>query len=404
MMIRTLLVLLLLAHVAAAAPKKVAVRALTAGEGVSKKIAVTVAEAVAAQLRKLPGLQVSTQQEIIAALSIEQQKKLLACADDKCNADFGGTLGVEAVVTGNLSRLGESWLVNLKLIDVIDVKTLTQADRRLRGGSIDDVLDVLPAMAAELFGAKPAAPVVVKKAMPEGGLDTPVDVSELKARLKLLTDGKGRYIAWDPKEGSFDPFYAGTKDELWAQRISGGGRNGDVSFNRVFWEPRVKARWQSAFGMDKGAFWLQCGDTKLALTEVPAAESKKVLAKAKFYAPRWQRHLWLIGRNDMGDYFLVDHAREPKGNQDFRVYIGPKGQVASVAVNDVISDEAGDLFLTARGRLRLDKKTDALEWIDASGARVKLVKLDLYSNAPLAYGKLGAYEGQALGSACDDRL
>lgn len=406
-MLRVLPVLLLVAaQVAVAAPRKVAVRTLINGEGVSEKLALTVAESIAAELRKLPDLQISTHQEILAALSIEQQKKLLACDDAACNANFGETLGVEAVVTGNLSRLGESWLVNLKLIDVVVVKTLTQSDRRLRGGSIDDVLDVLPAMAAELFGAKAPStmPVVEKTLAPEGGVDVPADVSAIRSRMKLFTDGKGRYVAWDPEEDSFDPFYAGSREKLWAQRISGGGRNGDTSFNRIFWEPRVRAPWQGAFEMKDGEFWLQCGDSKLTLTEVEAKEAKRILDGAQFFAPRWQRHLWLLGRNDLGDYFLVDHAREPRGNQDFRLYVGPKGRVAHVAIDDAISDDAGELFLSSKGRLRLERASDTLEWIDASGARIKLVKLDLYSNAMLVYGALGAYTGQALGTACDDRL
>lgn len=406
-MLRLLPVLLLVAAQAAVAtPRKVAVRTLINGEGVSEKLALTVAESVAAELRKLPDLQVSTHQEILAALSIEQQKKLLSCDDAACNANFGETLGVEAVVTGNLSRLGESWLVNLKLIDVVVVETLAQADRRLRGGSIDDVLDVLPAMAAELFGAEAPSsmPVVLKTAAPQGGLDVPADVSAIRSRLKLFTDGQGRYVAWDPQEGSFDPFYAGSREKLWAQRISGGGRTGDTSFNRIFWEPRVKAPWQGAFEMKDGAYWLQCGDAKVTLTEVEEKEARQLLDAARFFAPRWQRHLWLLGRNDLGDYFLVDHAREPRGNQDFRLYVGPKGRVAHVVVDDAISDEAGEVFLSSKGRLRLDRASDALEWIDASGARIKLVKLDLYSNAMLVYGALGAYTGQALGTACDGKL
>lgn len=404
MMFRLALVSLLISTAATAAPRKVAVRALTAGDGVSEKLAVTVAERVAAELRTLPEMQVSTQQEIIAALSIEQQKKLLDCDDAACNADFGGTLGVEAVVTGNLSRLGESWLVNLKLIDVLVVKTLTQSDRRLRGGSIDDVLDVLPAMTAELFGlaAPSQIPALGATEQPTGGLDVPVDMSAVAGRMLYLTDGKGRYIAWDPDEGSFDSFYAGTRDQLWAQNVFGGGRNGD-SFDRIFWEPRVKARWQAAFGRTDDAFWLQCGDNKIALTAVSESEAKTLAAQAKFHAPRWQRTLRLLGRNDLGDYFLIDQPRNST-TDNLRLYVGPKGRLTSVPVDDVIADDAGELFLSAKGRLRFDKRTNALEWIDSSGSSVKLVKLAIYANAALVYSSLGAYTGQALGSACDDRL
>jgi len=138
--------------------RSVAVRELAAGEGVTEKTASTLTEAVAGELRRVPSLSVSTQQEIVATLSLETQKQVLACDEAQCMADFGGALGVDSIVTGNLGRLGESWLVNLKLIDVSTVKVAAQADRRIRGGTLDDVLDLLPGMIAELFPPVVAAP------------------------------------------------------------------------------------------------------------------------------------------------------------------------------------------------------------------------------------------------------
>jgi hypothetical protein len=145
---------------ALAAPLKVAVMPVTSGEGVPGKTAEALTESVTAEVRHRSGAQVITQREITTLLSLEQQKAMLGCQNDACFAELGGALGVERVVSGDLSRLGESWLLHLKLLDPGKAQVLATSDRRLRGGTIDDVLDALPAMVGELFppGPRPAAP------------------------------------------------------------------------------------------------------------------------------------------------------------------------------------------------------------------------------------------------------
>ena len=102
-----------------------------------------------------------TQREIAAVLTLDRQKQMLGCQSDACMAELGGALGCERLVAGDLARLGESWLFSLKLVETGKARVAAQADRRLRGGTIDDVLDQLPAMVGELFPNAPrAAPVV----------------------------------------------------------------------------------------------------------------------------------------------------------------------------------------------------------------------------------------------------
>ena len=136
---------------ALSASPRVAVMPVASGEGVPGRTAEAVTDAVAAQVRRYGGVEVITQKEILAVLSLEQQKQMLGCQTDSCMAELGGALGVDRMVSGDLAKLGESWLFHLKLTDVVKVKVIAQSDRRLRRGSIDDVLDVLPAMVVELF-------------------------------------------------------------------------------------------------------------------------------------------------------------------------------------------------------------------------------------------------------------
>ncbi len=155
-----------------AASPRIAVMPVGSGEGVPGRTAEAVTEAVAAAVRRYGGAEVITQKEIVAVLSLEQQKQMLGCQSDSCMAELGGALGVDRMISGDLAKLGESWLFHLKLMDVVKVKVIAQSDRRLRRGSIDDVLDVLPAMVVELFppASKPApaqAALVPQPAAPD---------------------------------------------------------------------------------------------------------------------------------------------------------------------------------------------------------------------------------------------
>jgi TolB-like protein len=146
----TALAALALAASVAASPK-VAVMPVAGGEGVEGRTAEAVTEAVTAQVRRYGGVEVITQKDIQAVLSLEQQKQMLGCRSESCMAELGGALGVDRMVNGDLAKIGESWLFHLKLTDVVKVKVLAQSDRRLRRGKIDDVLDVVPARVVELF-------------------------------------------------------------------------------------------------------------------------------------------------------------------------------------------------------------------------------------------------------------
>jgi len=145
------LLALLVALGATPAAQKIAVMPIAAVEGVPGKTAEALTEAVSAEVRRRSGGQVITQREIAALLSLEQQKAMMGCQNDSCIAEIGGALGVDRMVAGDLSRLGESWLLHLKLLDPGKAQVLKASDRRLRGGTVDDLLDALPAMVAELF-------------------------------------------------------------------------------------------------------------------------------------------------------------------------------------------------------------------------------------------------------------
>ncbi len=408
-----------LAATAAAAPTKVAILPITAGEGVTEKTAAALGEAVAGQVRRVPGLAPITQQEIAALINFDKERALLSCQSESCLSDIGGALGVERLVIGSASKLGESWLITLKLMDAKKAKALAQSDRRLKKGSVDDVLDALPQMVGELFGTAPstAAAVVATpeppkaeppakaeppKPLPPSWADEPADVSaESRAKLQLATDGKGHYVAFRPYWEE-ELFFAGDEKALYLQRVIAGGSSGTKEFDYTFWDPRAKALWQASFGLKKKVLSLQCGDAETKLQRVSAEDAKKILSKAKLLKPRWRRRGIALARDDSGSYYFVDRLREPNDTRDYRLYVGPRGKAQGSEVRDALVDDSGQLFITAAGKLKLSQKDGrpTAEWLQGD-KRTELTPVDLESQARFVYTELGAYAGEKLGTACD---
>jgi hypothetical protein len=255
--------------------------------------------------------------------------------------------------------------------------------------------------------AKEAKPVAA--APVEDAADV-LDVTALKDRLVVVTDGKGHYLASAPevKDEVVDGriFYSPDGKTFWEQRVQGYGSNGPGAFDITFWEPRIPEGWKRSYGRNAEGYSVQCDDRVTKLTLVPAADAKTLLGAAVFKKPRWKTMAYALARDDHGRYFYVDKPREPRDSKAFRVFMGQKNALKPLKMVNVVSDSQGDIFATRSGELRLlipkngevqrepvwikGKKKTALTWVPVE------------DNANLIYTELGVYTGQPLGTACDD--
>jgi hypothetical protein len=307
----------LLALALGAAAPKLAVLQVAAGEGVPPSTAAAITEALVAEVRRQSGAEVITQREIASILSLEKQKAMLGCETDACMAELGGALGADRLVAGDMAKLGESFLLHVRVVEVTKVRVSAQADRRLRGGTIDDVLDVLPGVVAELFPgaaprpgpsalappAPPAPPVPGPPSVPEAETVPPVAPApprgaappwveqrenvprSVRERFYLLTDDDGLYVALIPFQGIDTPLYAGDGTKMYRQRVVGGGPTGRLAAERLFWEPRVPAEGDARLAMRAGNATLTCGTRAIPLRVVAAGKARRMLADAEFFAP-----------------------------------------------------------------------------------------------------------------------
>jgi hypothetical protein len=246
-------------------------------------------------------------------------------------------------------------------------------------------------------GLTPGAPAVAAPT----ALDDTVDIGPVKDKLRILSDGKNHYIAVVPFETGDVHFFYGDGKAFYAQRVFASGSEATVSFSNSFWEPRVSAPYKASFEYREKTYTLQCDDRKTEFKRVPDAEAKNVLDGAKFYKPRWKRQAYLLARDNKGRYYYVDRMREPEGNKNFRLFVGPKGSIKLQKMVNIVSDSEGDIFSTKTGELRLVLNRNESTWIEKK-TPTKLIPVPVEDNHVMIYTDLGVYTGEPLGTPCDD--
>ena len=228
-----------------------------------------------------------------------------------------------------------------------------------------------------------------------------IDITAVKDKLQVVTDGKGHYIVINPAELSDEFFFYGDGKTMWGQRTYGAGRNGE-SFSRNFWDPRAQSGYQAAFDYNQEKkYVVQCIERKTEMKPVTADEKKQILDGAKFFGPRWTHKAYALARDNTGKYFYVDKLRDPPDSKAFRVWSGLKGAMKPQKLTNIVSDSEGDIFATKTGSLRVVLDKHESLWSQGKKQQ-KLVVLPVEDNAAMIYTDLGVYTGLPLGTPCDD--
>ena len=256
---------------------------------------------------------------------------------------------------------------------------------------------VLALAIAGTASAQPKAP---------GNKPKPIDAKSVADKLEIFRDDEGRYYV-SPRRGAFadnddDWVFYGDGKTMYQQRIVGYGAD-DKGYDWSVWSPRVKGLQQASFSAKSGKPMIQCKqqDAK-PLKPLTVDEARALIARATFLPAPWQRQAHFLARDDDGTYFYVDRFREEHGGKGYRVFSGQKGAMKELAMTNVVSDSAGEIYATKSGDLKIVTEGSAGKAYWKKGqTKNELIVLDLYQNRYLIYRELGIY-GQ-LGALCDDQ-
>lgn len=144
------------AHGAEDARPKIAVTDLTARAGVSQDVATMMAETLRSEMFALGSYDVVNREDMVMILKEISFQQSGACDTTTCAVEMGQALGVEKMVAGSVGKLGDTYVLHLKLVDIATTRNEKLVTKEHRGG-LAKLLDVVRAAALELNSDAPRA-------------------------------------------------------------------------------------------------------------------------------------------------------------------------------------------------------------------------------------------------------
>jgi hypothetical protein len=257
--------------------------------------------------------------------------------------------------------------------------------------------------------------------------------------LQVFHDGKGHYfVAGDQLKGLPTAtrnlltrnVYFGSKRQVY--HLAAHGTYHHTSPRAYTYIVRDPRRGNSKLHVGGDKVHYRCGATRTPLSRLSPAAAKRFLSKVTFRERFWSREPHLLARNDEGEYFFTDRALATTRSgglrfrptlaqlRGFRLWRGRRGRMKRLKLQDVVTDAAGQIFLTkkgalhvtmrkrklrgARGRFARQYQITTLSWRNRrTNKRDKLTRVPLESafTTELIHRHLGPYTGAKFGLPCD---
>lgn len=123
---------------------------LEAKTGVTEKDIDSISGFVTAEVERHSARRAVSDADIKTLLHGEQVRQ--QCGDDgtSCIAEIGAALGVPEAVSGDLGRLGDYWIFNLRRINVREADVIARVSKQIRG-DMNALIEAIPGAVGELF-------------------------------------------------------------------------------------------------------------------------------------------------------------------------------------------------------------------------------------------------------------
>jgi len=131
------------------------------GTGVDPNLLPTLTEILTVEVDKVGLYKVIAGRDIQAMLGFEKQKDILGCTDAACLAEIGGALGVDRLLVSQIGKVGNTYVVNIKLINIRLADTEGRAYETIKGEQ-DLLIETIVKSVAKLLGPGSAAAAAAK--------------------------------------------------------------------------------------------------------------------------------------------------------------------------------------------------------------------------------------------------
>lgn len=149
-----LLLLILPPAVSAEKEDNILVWRLKAGKAVDQKDIDSFAGVIDVEVERYSGKKVLSETDIRTAIKTEEARQQTGKREEAYISDVGKAVGVPLAISGELGRVGDTWVFSLRLINVQEIKIVNRINRRVKG-RLSNLLDLVPGAVAELFGKEP---------------------------------------------------------------------------------------------------------------------------------------------------------------------------------------------------------------------------------------------------------
>ncbi len=107
------------------------IQELTSGAGVEPSIAPGLSEAIGAEIERRGYFKALTSKDVQTLLGVERQKQLVGCSDKgtSCLAELAGALGAPFVMSGAVSKVGNTLQLTLQTLDTARAQPIGRAVR-----------------------------------------------------------------------------------------------------------------------------------------------------------------------------------------------------------------------------------------------------------------------------------
>jgi hypothetical protein len=135
--------------------------------GVEPDLVPTLTEILTVEIDAIGKYKVIAGRDVQSMLGFEKQKDIMGCTDASCLAEIGGALGVERIVAGHIGKVGSTYVINIKLINIRQADTENRVYETVRG-EVDALIDAVRNSARKLLAGagNPTAPTAKVEAPP----------------------------------------------------------------------------------------------------------------------------------------------------------------------------------------------------------------------------------------------
>jgi hypothetical protein len=115
-------------------------------------------QALVPEIRKLEGVSAIGMGEVRDMLAFDRQRQLLGCSDESCLAEIGGALGVDEIISSQLTLVGKSYSLTLKRVSLKKAKVIQAETKHFDKRDGEELLAVVGPMIGSLFPGKELKP------------------------------------------------------------------------------------------------------------------------------------------------------------------------------------------------------------------------------------------------------